>query len=385
MLDGSKIAQWFSGFGGERSVGVSRKKTALGVKLAAKKYRAKKIGLAPGTLIHVGEQKVDRPVLDFFDYDPGKIEVQQDVSVEDCLVLKSSSSVSWINLNGIHDIPLLEKIGQSFDLHPLALEDILNTQHRPKIEEFEGYSLIILKMLDFDEQTEQINAEQISLVLTPHYVLSFQERPGDVFDGLRERLQRSNGRIRQRGTDYLVYGLIDSIVDSYFHILEKLGDRLALLEERLVADPDQDCQHRIHHFKRELLNLRKQVWPLREVISELYGGEAQLIEETTAVFLRDLYDHVIQVLDTVELYRDTVSGLLDLYLSSISHRMNEVMQVLTIMASMFIPLTFLAGIYGMNFEHMPELQLAWGYPGLLLVMLACAVGMVIYFKRKKWF
>jgi magnesium transporter len=364
---------------------VARKKNEAGARLTVKKFRAKKIGLAPGTLIHVGEQKVKRAALDFFDYDPGKIEAQQDVSVEDCLALKSSSSVSWINLSGIHDIPLLEKIGQSFDLHPLVLEDILNTQHRPKLEEFEGYSLIILKMLEFNEETEQVSAEQVSLVLTPHYVLSFQERPGDVFDGLRERLQRSNGRIRQRGTDYLVYGLIDSIVDSYFHILEKLGDRLALLEERLIVEPDQDCQQRIHHFKRELLNLRKQIWPLREVISQLYGGEAQLIEDSTAVYLRDLYDHVIQVLDTVELYRDTVSGLLDLYLSSISHRMNEVMQVLTIMASMFIPLTFLAGIYGMNFEYMPELKFAWGYPVLLLVMLGCAVGMVIYFKRKKWF
>lgn len=369
----------------QKRVGVTRKKLRLSARSKTKKFRAKQVGLAPGTLVHVGEQKVDRPVLDFFDYDPGMIDVRHDVSIDDCLALKLSSTVSWINLSGIHDIPLLEKIGQHFELHPLVMEDILNTQHRPKLEEHEGYSLIILKMLEFDEETEQIGAEQLSLVLSSHYVLSFQERPGDVFDGLRDRLMRSNGRIRHRGTDYLVYGLLDSIVDSYFHILEKLGDRLALLEEQLIVQPDQECQHRIHHYKRELLNLRKLVWPLREVISELYSGEAQLIEETTTVYLRDLQDHVVQVLDTVELYRDTVSGLLDLYLSSISYRMNEVMQVLTIMASLFIPLTFIAGIYGMNFENMPELKLTWGYPAVWLVMLICVGGMLIYFKRKKWF
>lgn len=362
-----------------------KQKMKVASRVAARKFRAKTVGLPPGALIHVGEQKIERPVISFFDYDPGKLESRQDVSIEECLAMKSSSTISWINLDGIHDIPLLEKFGQNFDLHPLALEDILNTQHRPKLEEFEDYSLIILKMLEFNEETEQISAEQISLVLTPHYVLSFQERPGDVFDGLRDRLRRSNGRIRQRGTDYLVYGLIDSIVDSYFQILEKLGDRLALLEEQLIVAPNQDCQHKIHHFKRELLNLRKLVWPLREVISQLYSGEAQLVEETTAVYLRDLYDHVIQVLDTVELYRDTVSGLLDLYLSSISYRMNEVMQVLTIMASLFIPLTFIAGIYGMNFENMPELKQSWGYPAVWGIMIACVIGMLTYFKRKKWF
>jgi len=364
---------------------VTKKKIGRSAQLGATKFRAKKVGLPPGALIYVGEQKIERPIISFFDYDPGKLEARQDVSLDACLELKSSSTVSWINLDGIHDTALLEKFGQGFGLHPLALEDILNTQHRPKLEEFEGYSLIIMKMLEFDEAREEITAEQVSMVLTPHCVLTFQERPGDVFDGLRERLQRSNGRIRQRGTDYLVYGLIDSIVDSYFHVLEKLGDRLALLEERLITEPDQDCQHRIHHFKRELLNLRKLVWPLREVISQLYSGDAQLVEETTAIYLRDLYDHVIQVLDTVELYRDTVSGLLDLYLSSISYRMNEVMQVLTIMASLFIPLTFIAGIYGMNFENMPELKLSWGYPAVWGLMLACVAGMLIYFKRKKWF
>jgi len=369
----------------ERGAGVTHKKIGRLAHAKATKFRAKKVGLPPGTLIYVGDQKIERPIISFFDYDPGKLEAQQDVNLAACLELKSSSTVSWINLDGIHDIPLLEQFGQSFGLHPLALEDVLNTQHRPKLEEFEGYSLIIMKMLEFDEETEQISAEQVSMVMAPRYVLTFQERPGDVFDGLRDRLQRSNGRIRQRGTDYLVYGLIDSIVDSYFHVLEKLGDRLALLEERLISAPDQDCQHRIHHFKRELLNLRKLVWPLREVISELYSGEAQLVEESTAVYLRDLHDHVIQVLDTVELYRDTVSGLLDLYLSSISYRMNEVMQVLTIMASLFIPLTFIAGIYGMNFENMPELKLSWGYPAVWGVMLACVIGMLAYFKRKKWF
>ncbi|PLX80008.1 MAG: magnesium and cobalt transport protein CorA [Desulfuromonas sp.] len=349
------------------------------------RIRAKEVGLPPGTLVHVGGRKMEQPVLSFFDYDPVHLDIQENVSFESCLQLKESSTVSWINLDGIHDIPLIEKFGSEFGIHPLALEDILNTEHRPKIEDFEDFSLIILKMLQFNETSGEIETEQVSLLLSKRYVLSFQERPGDVFDGLRDRLQRSNGRIRQRGTDYLAYALLDSIVDSYFHILEKVGDRLALLEEQVSVRPDQECMQQIHRYKSELIKLRKSIWPLRDVISELQRGESGLIAESTSLYLRDLYDHTIQVLDTVEIFRDTVSGLLDLYLSSISQRMNEVMQVLTIMATIFIPLTFIAGIYGMNFEYMPELKWRWGYPAVWGLMGGCLLGMLIYFKRKKWF
>ena len=215
-------------------------------------------------------------------------------------------------------------------------------------------------MLFFDDATQTIDAEQISLILGPRYVLTFQEREGDVFDAVRGRLQRSNGRIRQRGSDYLAYALIDSIVDSYFHILEKVGDNLAQLEEDLLINPEQSTLGRVHHYKHRLMLLRKSVWPLRDVIGELYKEESPMIREDTQVFLRDLYDHTIQVLETVEIFRDTVSGLQDLYMSAVGNRMNEIMKVLTIMASIFIPLTFIAGIYGMNFEFMPELHTRWG-------------------------
>lgn len=345
----------------------------------------KQVGLAPGTLIHVGEQKVEHSSISFIDYDAKNLTHEKDVPLERCQTIKTSPTVSWINLDGIHDVTELEAFGKAFDLHPLALEDILNTAHRPKIEEFENYLLIILKMLHFDEETSQIQTEQISLVLTENNVLSFQEKPGDVFDGVRDRLKRKSGRIRQRGPDYLTYALFDSIVDSYFHILEKIADRLEVLEKELISQPTQETLQQVHHFKGQLILLRKSVWPLRELVNSMLQDESPLIDETTNVFLRDLHDHCIQILDTLESFRETASGLVDLYMSSISHRMNEVMQVLTIMASLFIPLTFVAGIYGMNFEAMPELKWRWGYPMVWAIMLGCSAGMLIYFKKKKWF
>ena len=346
--------------------------------------KAKEVGLPPGSLVHVGKQKVDKPSISMVDYFQDYFDTRTDITIEEATAFKETETISWINLSGIHDISLIELFGQKFGIHNLALEDILNTQHRPKVEEMEGFSLIILKMLFFDDETQSIEAEQISLILGPHYVLTFQEREGDVFDGVRGRLQRSNGRIRQRGTDYLAYALIDSIVDSYFHILEKIGDNLAELEEDLLNNPNQSVLGRIHHYKRQLMLLRKSVWPLREVISELYKEESSLIRDDTRVFLRDLYDHTIQVLDTVEIFRDTVSGLQDLYMSAVGNRMNEIMKVLTIMASIFIPLTFIAGIYGMNFEYIPELKLRYGYFMVWGVMLGCVGGMVLYFRSKKW-
>ena len=345
---------------------------------------AKEVGLPPGTLIHVGEQKTEKPVISLIDYGPDIFETSTDLTVEEAKACKETFTVSWVNLSGIHDITVIEQFGQVFGIHPLALEDILNTQHRPKLEEFDDYSLVIIKMLFFDDKTQTITTEQVSLTIGTHYLLSFQEVEGDVFDGVRDRLKRGNGRIRQRDPDYLAYALIDSIVDSYFHILEKIGDHLAQLEEDLLSNPEQSTLGRIHHYKRQLMLLRKSVWPLREVISELYKGESPLIREDTRIFIRDLYDHTIQVLDTVEIFRDTVSGLQDLYMSSVSNRMNEIMKVLTIVASIFIPLTFIAGIYGMNFEYIPELKWHWGYFAVLGLMLTCVVGMLFYFKRNKW-
>jgi magnesium transporter len=345
----------------------------------------KKVGLSPGSLIHVGEQKVERPIFSYIDYTEENYQVCQDVPLDDCLKLKTADTVSWINLDGIHDISQVEAFGRAFDLHPLALEDILNTGHPPKFEEFDNCALIIAKMFYFDEETFRIEAEQISLVLTAENVLTFQERPGDVFDGVRGRLKRKSGRIRQRGADYLAYTLIDSVVDSYFHILEKIGERLDQLEYDLINQPSQDLLQQVHQMKGQLIFLRKAVWPMREAVSNLLHSESPMLHESTNVFLRDLYDHSVQVLDTVESFRETASGLVDLYMSSVSQRMNEVMQVLTIMASIFIPLTFIAGIYGMNFEVMPELKWRYGYMMVWGLMIVCGIGMLCFFKRKKWF
>ena len=348
------------------------------------KIEAKQVGLSPGTLTHVGDQKTEKPVITLVDYSPDHLETHTEISIEETATFIGESSVSWINLNGIHDTSVIEQFGKQFGIHPLVLEDILNTLHRPKVEETEKCSLVILKMLYFNDESQTIHTEQISLVLGPHYVFTFQERAGHVFDGVRERLQRRKGRIRQRGPDYLAYALIDSIIDSYFHILEKVGDSLAQLEEDLISDPDQETLTRLQHYKRELLLLRKSVWPLREVISKLYKEESPFISEGTQVFMRDLNDHVIQIIDTLEIFRDTVSGLQDLYMSAVGNRMNEIMKVLTIMASIFIPLTFIAGIYGMNFENMPELKWHWGYLGVWVVMIVSVIGMLFYFKSRKW-
>lgn len=348
------------------------------------KIEAKEVGLPPGTLVHVGEHRTEKPVISLIDYSQTVFETDTNLTVAEAAKFKNTDTVSWINLSGIQDVTILEQLGQNFNVHSLALEDILNTQHRPKLEDFDDFSLIIIKMMFFDEKIQTIGTEQISIVLGANYLLSFQEHEGDIFDGVRRRLERSNGRIRQRGPDYLAYALLDSVVDSYFHILEKVGDRLVLLEERLLGNHDQAVLAEIHHYKKELMSIRKAVWPLREVVNALYKDDSTLISEDTQVFLRDLYDHTIQVLDSVEIFRDTVSGLQDLYMSSVSNRMNEIMKVLTIIASIFIPLTFIAGIYGMNFEYIPELKLRWGYFAVWGLMIGCVAGMITYFRKKKW-
>ncbi len=332
----------------------------------------------------MGKHKTEKPVISVIDYNQNFFEATSELSVENTKVFKETDTNSWINLIGIHDTALLEQFGKNFGIHPLALEDILNTQHRPKIEEFDDYILIILKMLFFNDEGQTIETEQVSLAFGQNYLLSFQEIEGDVFDRVRDRIKRSNGRIRQRGPDYLAYTLLDSIVDSYFHILEKIGDKLILLEEDLLNDTDRTTLAQIHHYKRELMTIRKAVWPLREVVDQLHKNESPLVSEDTTVFLRDLYDHTIQILDTVESFRDTISGLQDLYMSSVSNRMNEIMKVLTLVASIFIPLTFIAGIYGMNFEYIPELKWRWGYFAAWGVMISCIIGMLIFFRRKKW-
>jgi magnesium transporter len=353
-------------------------------KLKVIKKRSSKAGLPPGTLVHVGEKKVESVRITFIDYDEQSFQEKQVPSIEECLKLKDTPTVSWINIDGLHDIELLEKLGKGFELHPLILEDILSTGQRPKFEDYEKYIFIVLKMLSFSGENQSVEAEQVSLILGPNYVISFQERVGDVFENIRDRIRNAKGRVRKMGPDYLAYSLIDAVVDNYFVILEKFGEKIESMEEEVVVDPTEKTVQQIHSLKREMIALRKSIWPLRELIAGLQKSESSLIKETTDVYLRDVYDHTIQIIDTIESFRDMVSGLLDIYLSSLSNKMNAVMKVLTIIATLFIPLTFVAGIYGMNFEYMPELKVRWAYGAVWLVMITIAVIMLFYFRRKKW-
>ena len=342
-----------------------------------------KAGLAPGTLVHIGEPRSEKVKITVFDYNASSFD-EREASVEDCAALAKKETVTWINVDGIHNVGLVEKLGRLFDLHPLTLEDIVSTRQRPKMEDFDAYCYLVLRMPYFERRGGRIRAEQISIVLMKNAVLSFQEREGDVFDSIRDRIRHDKGRVRKCGADYLAYALMDAIVDNGFAILETLGERIEGLENRVLGKPEPPVVKDIHALKRELILLRKAIWPLREVLANLSRDESPLISKSTALYLRDVHDHTIQVVDAIETLRDMVSGMLDVYLSVVSNRMNEVMRVLTVIATIFIPLTFLAGIWGMNFKHMPELDWRWAYPAVLAVMVVIALVMVAYFKRKKW-
>ncbi len=354
------------------------------------KKSSKSRGLPPGSLIHIGEKKTEKVRISIIDYNEEKFQEKEAENVEECFPFKEKPTVTWLNIDGLHEISVIEKLGKHFDIHSLVLEDILNTDQRPKMEDLEKYIFFVLKMIYYDDKKEELHTEQVSLILCHNCVISFQESVGDVFDAVRERLRNGKGKIRKKSADYLVYALIDAVVDNYFVILEKIGERIEDIEEDLVANPTPNTVQIIHGLKREMIYLRKSVWPLREVINSLQREESDIIQKDTHIYLRDLYDHTIQVIDTVETFRDMTSGMLDIYMSSVSNKMNEVMKVLTIFAAIFIPLTFVAGVYGMNFDpsisplNMPELEWYFGYPFALFVMVGVAITMLVYFKRKKW-
>jgi len=348
------------------------------------KKRSKKAGLPPGTLVHIGERKAKDLKITLIDYDEVHFQEREIEKIEECFVFKDRQTVTWINVDGLHQVEILEKLGECYGFHPLMLEDILNTDQRPKMEDYGDYIYIVLKRLSQSNKNNGTMTEQISLIMGSNFVISFQETEGDIFDPIRERIRNDKGRIRKMTADYLAYSLLDSIVDNYFIIMEKLGEKIEFLEEELVTRPTTETLKTIHQLKREMIFLRRAVWPLREVVSGLERGESLLMKESTRIYLRDVYDHTIQVIDTIETFRDMVSGMLDIYLSSISNRMNAVMKVLTIIATIFMPLTFIAGIYGMNFKYMPELEWYWGYPAVWLVVVLVGVSMLIYFKKKRW-
>jgi magnesium transporter len=347
------------------------------------KKRSKKAGLPPGTLVYIGDGKPTEPKITVLDYDEATFQEKEMGAVEECFSFKEKPTVTWINVEGIRQVEMIQKLGECYGLHPLVMEDILNTDQRPKMEDYGDYLYIVLKMLAYKEN--RIEVEQVSLVLGSNFVISLQEgREGDAFDPIRERIRKGKGRQRKMGADYLSYTLLDATIDNYFVVLEKLGERIEFLEDALVTDPTTKTLQEIHGLKREMIFLRKAVWPLREVIGGLERGESLLIQESTRIYLRDVYDHTIQVMDTIETFRDMLSGMLDIYLSSVSNRLNAVMKVLTIIATIFMPLTFIAGLYGMNFKYMPELEWRWGYPAALLFMLGIGVFMLAYFRKKKW-
>jgi len=349
------------------------------------KKRSKKAGLPPGALVHIGDRLEEKSKITVINYGEEQFSKVEAKTAEECVSLKEKASICWVNVAGIHESETIERIGQIFNLHPLLLEDIMNTDQRPKMESYDGYLFIVLKILFYDEKEKTTAMEQISIVLGTNYVLSFQERENNIFDPLLENLKNGKGRIRKMGADYLVYSLIDMIIDNYFLILEKLGDRVDNLEVQLVTSPKRETLKSIQKLKKEMIFLRRSVWPLREVINSMERGESPLIQSSTYIYLRDIYDHTIQAIDTIETYRDMLSGMLDIYLSSVSYKLNEIMKVLTIVSTIFIPLTFIVGLYGMNFEFMPELKSPWGYPAVLLLMVIVSLSMLYYFKKKKWF
>ena len=341
--------------------------------------------MPPGTLVHIGDQKLEKSNISLIQYSENLFTEKPLESLEQCMeAVKGHAGISWVNIVGVHDVALIEKSGEFFGIHPLVLEDIVNTEQRPKMEEHDNFLFFSLKMLSLSGKENYIGVEQVSMLLGKGLLITFQESPGDVFEPLRDRIRQGKGRIRKQKADYLAYALIDAIVDNYFAILERVGEDIEDLEVLLLKNSGNQAVRRIHMLKRQMLLVRRAVWPMRELVNNFEKSESVWLEKSTRIFLRDVYDHTIQIIDSVEVSREIISGLLDIHLSSLSNKTNEVMKVLTIMATIFIPLTFIAGVYGMNFENMPELGWRWGYLAVMIFMFLAAMGMLWFFRRKKW-
>ncbi len=341
-------------------------------------------GLPPGTLIHVGKRKTEKSEFELIQYDEKVLDSFTTKDSKEVLSRLDAGKRNWINLDGLHNVDMIQDLGTHFKLSPLLLEDVLNTEQRPKLEEYDGMLFFPLKALNTVKGTD-IEYEQISLILGSDFLLSFQEKEGDMFDGLRGRIQDPANRLRQKKIDYLFYRLIDTIVDNYYVVMETLGARIEDVEEEVYLNPQQSTLNRIQDIKKELIYLRKSIYPIREAISQLIRNDYVVISENTTKFLSDVYDHTIQIIETYETYRDLTSNLMDMYMTTISNRMNEVMKVLTVISTIFIPLTFLSGLYGMNFQHMPELDWRYGYYTVLGLMGVIVIIMIYYFRRKGWF
>jgi magnesium transporter len=345
---------------------------------------ASKVGMPPGSLVYTGEAEHPTAQITVTRYNEQTIVESQLEAFDACLMVADPGEVTWINVTGVSRVKDLEKLGECFKIHPLVLEDILEVGQRPKVEDYDDYLYIVLNSIRPVGEGEELAAEEISLVLGPHYLLSFYAGDDDIYAAVRERLLQAKGRIRKLGADYLAYALIDLVVDNYFIVLERFGDQVESLEDEVVARPSPQTLRDVHQFKNDMIMLRKSLWPLREVIARLERRESPLISENLGNYFRDVYDHTIIAIDTVETYRDILSGMLDIYLSSMSNRLNQIMKVLTIIATIFMPLTFITSLYGMNFKNMPELQWEYGYFMVLGMVVVIAVAMLEYFRRKQW-
>lgn len=346
--------------------------------------RGKKHGLPPGSLVYTGESPSRSTRITMLDYDEHKLIEKQLVRVEECIPFKDAQTVTWINVDGVNEPGLLEDFGRVMGFHALMLEDILHTDQRPKVEDYGTYLYVVVKMLEYDVVKNEIVIEQLSLVLGPNYIISFQEFPGDFFDPLRERIRKALGRIRKLGADYLAYAILDVIVDQYFMVLEKLGDKIEQSEDIVISNPKPDTARAIHALSREMIFVRRSVWPLREVAASLQRSDSRLLQESNSVYFRDLQDHVMQVTDGIDTFRELLTGMLDSYYSTIATRTNSVMKVLALFSAIFMPLTFITGIFGMNFLHFPELQWRYGFESSLALMAVVSLVMVGIFRWKKW-
>lgn len=340
--------------------------------------------MLPGSVVFIGEGKTEPASLSLSSYTPDSYQPLPLKTLADCSTqVKQSGGIVWVKVSGLQDTAMVEELGKCFNLHPLTLEDVVNTEQRPKLEDYGNYLFAVIKALHWDSELKKTRSEHISLILGKNFLISFQEHQSDIFNPIHQRLQSDNGRIRKLGADYLLYSILDIIVDGYFSLIEGFGDYLDEIEEQLLSSPSSQTLKQISEAKKEMLFIRKSIWPVRETVAAIERSETPLIDKSSHIYFRDIYDHLIQQIDTGETYRDMLSNMIDIYLSSLSNRMSEVMKVLTIFASIFIPLTFIVGIYGMNFD-IPELRFSWGYPGILLFMLAIALVLVLFFKRKKW-
>jgi magnesium transporter len=346
---------------------------------------SRKAGLPPGTLVHIGEQKTGMATYRLIRYGPDLHSETEPATVEEALAAGGEAGVEWLNVDGLHELQVVEAVGARYGIHPLILEDVVNTTQRPKFELFDEYVYLVLQMIRYDAESRQIRSEQVSLLFGKSFLVSFQEAPGDVFEPIRGRLRQGRGKIRRMGPDYLAYCILDAVVDHYFHVLEGLSEEIESLEQDVMEAAAQETLQAIHRLKHEMIYLRKQVWPIRELLGGLRKAETDLVRAETQIYFSDVHDHAVQALEIVESLRDLLAGLQDLYMSELSNRMNEVMKVLTLIATIFIPISFIAGVFGMNFRYMPELDRPWGYPAALALMAAVAVGLLVYFRRKHWF